>query len=331
MPASDRTPFFAADILDATAGGPMDVLRTPDERFTDIPDYLFAPRYIDVSDPVAGQLRMHYVDEGPEAAHVVLLLHGEPLWSFLWRHTIPAITQAGLRAVAPDLIGFGRSDKPTDVSDFTFDGHVAWLRGFVEGLGISRATVVGQDWGGLLGLRLAAEAPDVAAALVACNHGFPTGDVAPNDAFRSWLEYSQSVPELPVGEIAANGCATPPGSAVQAAYDAPYPDERSKAGARVFPVLVPIRPDDPASEAVRSARAVLATWDKPFLTVFGTEDPVTRGADEMFQKLVPGAEGQPHQRLQGGHNLPEDAGPELGRIVADFALTVASRQPGSTA
>ncbi len=293
----------------------MDVLRTSDERFADLPDYPFAPHYAEV-----GGLRMHYVDEGPESGQTVLLLHGEPTWSYLYRHTVPELVAAGLRAVVPDLVGFGRSDKPTATADYSFRSHVEWLSAFVEAAGITDAVVVGQDWGGLVGLRLLAERPGLAAAYVACNHGFPTGDMPPNEAFRSWLDYSQSVPALAVGEIVLNGCVSSRGDAVRAAYDAPYPDESYKAGARIFPALVPIRPDDPASEAIRAARTVLAEWDRPFLTVWGDQDPVTRGADEMFQGLVPGAKGQPHIRLAAGHNLPEDAGAELGRIVADFAL-----------
>jgi haloalkane dehalogenase len=298
----------------------MDVLRTPDERFTGLPDYPFAPHYAEVGP----SLRMHFLDEGPPDAPVVLLLHGEPTWSYLYRHTVPVLVAAGLRVVVPDLVGFGRSDKPAAVSDYSYRSHVDWLGEFVTGLGVEGATVVGQDWGGLLGLRLVAERPRLASSYVACNHGFPTGDAPPNAAFRSWLDYSQSVPEMPIGEIVLNGCVSAGDDAVRAAYDAPYPDERFKAGARVFPALVPIRPDDPASAAVRAARAVLAGWDRPFLTVWGAQDPVTRGADEMFQGLVAGAEGQPHVRLAAGHNLPEDAGAELGRVVAEFAHAVAS-------
>lgn len=293
----------------------MDVLRTSDERFADLPDYPFAPHYVEVDG-----LRMHYVDEGPESGQTVVLLHGEPTWSYLYRHTVPELVAAGLRAVVPDLVGFGRSDKPAATADYSFRSHVTWLSAFVDAVGIADVVVVGQDWGGLVGLRLLAERPGFAAAYVACNHGFPTGDMPPNDAFRSWLDYSQSVPALPVGEIVLNGCVSDPVDAVRAAYDAPYPDESYKAGARVFPALVPIRPDDPASDAVRAARTVLAQWDRPFLTVWGDQDPVARGADEMFQALVPGAKGQLHVRLAAGHNLPEDAGAELGRIVADFAL-----------
>ncbi len=293
----------------------MDVLRTSDERFADLPDYPFAPHYAEVRG-----LRMHYVDEGPESGQTVLLLHGEPTWSYLYRHTVPELVAAGLRAVVPDLVGFGRSDKPTATADYSFRSHVEWLSAFVEAVGITDAVVVGHDWGGLVGLRLLAERPGLVAAYVACNHGFPTGDMPPNEAFRSWLDYSQSVPALPVGEIVLNGCVSSRGDAVRAAYDAPYPDESYKAGARIFPALVPIRPDDPASDAIRAARTVLAEWDRPFLTVWGDQDPVTRGADEMFQGLVPGAKGQRHVRLAAGHNLPEDAGAELGRIVADFAL-----------
>ncbi|MHA6783081.1 haloalkane dehalogenase [Pseudonocardia saturnea] len=296
----------------------MDVLRTPDERFVDLPDYPFAPHYVEVG--AAGSvLRMHYLDEGPGSGPTVLLLHGEPTWSYLYRHTVPVLVSAGLRTVVPDLVGFGRSDKPAGTTDYTYRSHVGWLSDFVTALGVEDAVVVGQDWGGLIGLRLVAERPAFASAYVACNHGFPTGDMPPNDAFRSWLDYSQSVSEMPVGRIVLDGCATEPGPAVQAAYDAPYPDESLKAGARVFPTLVPIRPDDPASDAVRAARKVLAEWERPFLTVWGARDDVTRGADEMFHGLVPGTRGQAHVRLDAGHNLPEDAGAELGRIVADFA------------
>jgi haloalkane dehalogenase len=295
--------------------GQMDVLRTSDERFADLPDYPFVPHYAEV-----GGLRMHYVDEGPESGQTVLLLHGEPTWSYLYRHTVPELVAVGLRAVVPDLVGFGRSDKPAATADYSFRSHVEWLSAFVDAVGIADAVVVGQDWGGLLGLRLLAERPGFVAAYVACNHGFPTGDMPPNDAFRSWLDYSQSVKPLPVGEIVLNGCVSVRDDAVRAAYDAPYPDETYKAGARIFPSLVPIRPDDPASDAVRAARTVLGEWDRPFLTVWGDQDPVTRGADEMFQGLVPGAKDRPHVRLAAGHNLPEDAGAELGRIVGDFAL-----------
>jgi haloalkane dehalogenase len=295
--------------------GQMDVLRTSDERFADLPDYPFAPHYAEV-----GGLRMHYVDEGPESGQTVLLLHGEPTWSYLYRHTVPELVAVGLRAVVPDLVGFGRSDKPAATADYSFRAHVEWLSAFVDAVGIADAVVVGQDWGGLLGLRLLAERPGFAAAYVACNHGFPTGDMPPNDAFWSWRDYSQSVAPLPVGEIVLNGCVSVRDDAVRAAYDAPYPDETYKAGARIFPALVPIRPDDPASEAVRAARTVLGGWDRPFLTVWCDQDPVARGADEMFQGLVPGAKGRPHVRLAAGHNLPEDAGAELGRIVGDFAL-----------
>ena len=299
--------------------GPMDVLRTPDERFADLPDYSFTPHYVEVgrSRPA---LRMHYLDEGTGSGPTVLLLHGEPTWSYLYRHTVPELVTAGMRVVVPDLVGFGRSDKPADTADYSYRSHVEWLSEFVTAVGVDDAVVVGQDWGGLIGLRLVAERPGFASAYVACNHGFPTGDMPPNEAFRSWLDYSQSVPSMPVGEIVLGGCAADHGEAVRAAYDAPYPDETFKAGARVFPALVPIRPDDPASEAVRAARKVMGEWERPFLTVWGDQDAVTRGADEMFHGLVPGTRGQNHVRLGAGHNLPEDAGAELGRIVAAFTL-----------
>jgi haloalkane dehalogenase len=295
------------------------VLRTPDDRFAKLPDFPFGPRYAEVEDGAGGTLRMHYLDEGSPEAEAVLLLHGEPTWSFAWRTTIPVLVAAGLRVVAPDLIGFGRSDKPADVTDYSYERHVGWTRGFLDAVGLRGVTVVGQDWGGLIGLRLVAEDPDRFARVVVSNHGLPTGDNPMPPAFMDWLRYSQEVPELPVGEIVSRAClrALPP--EVVAAYDAPYPDERHKAGARVFPALVPLRPDDPASEPNRRAWSALAAWKKPLLTAFSDSDPITAGAERRFQQVVPGASGQPHATIErAGHNLQEDDGPALARVVAGF-------------
>jgi haloalkane dehalogenase len=297
----------------------MEALRTPDDRFTSLPDYPFAPHYLDVPDGEGGTLRVHYVDEGPADAEPVLLLHGEPSWSYLYRKMVPTIAGAGLRAVAPDLPGFGRSDKPSKRSDYTYQRHVDWMRSVVEGLGLSRITLVGQDWGGLIGLRLAAEDTDRFERIVAANTFLPTGDRNPGDAFLAWQKFSQETGTFPVGAIVNGGCTTDLAPEVVAAYDAPFPDESYKEGARQFPVLVPTRPDDPASDANRRAWDTLHRWDKPFLTAFSDSDPITAGGDRVLQSDIPGANGRPHTTIEGaGHFLQEDRGEQVARVVVDF-------------
>ncbi|HEV7888678.1 MAG TPA: haloalkane dehalogenase, partial [Acidimicrobiales bacterium] len=251
---------------------------------------------------------------------VVLLLHGEPSWSFLYRTTIPVLAGAGLRVVAPDLVGFGRSDKPAEIGDHSYARHVEWLRALLfDELDLRDVTLVGQDWGGLLGLRLVAEHPDRFARVVAANTFLPTGDRDPGEAFLAWQKFSQEVPELPVGRIVKGGCATEMSEEVVAAYDAPFPDESFKEGARQFPLLVPSRPDDPASDANRKAWEVLSAWERPFLTAFADSDPITAGADRHLQAQVAGAQGQPHTTIVGaGHFLQEDKGEELAQVVVDF-------------
>ncbi len=298
----------------------MDRLRTPDERFAALPDFPYPPRYLDVP---AGDgdapLRMAYVDEGPADAPVVLMLHGEPSWSFLYRHVIRAVVAAGLRAVAPDLIGFGRSDKPTERAAYTYAAHMAWLRAFVDGADLRAITLVCQDWGGLLGLRLVGEQPGRFARVVAANTFLPTGDQKPPAAFFAWREFSQTVPVFPTGRIVSGGVARPMAADVIAAYDAPFPDETYKAGARQFPTLVPASPDDPASAANRAAWAGLAGFAGPFVTAFGDSDPITRGADAALQARIPGAAGRAHVTLaRAGHFLQEDVGPELAQVVIDL-------------
>jgi haloalkane dehalogenase len=298
------------------------VLRTPDARFEALPDFPFQPHYLDVADGDGGQVRVHYLDEGPPDGPVVLLLHGEPTWAYLYRTVIPPLVDAGLRAVVPDMPGFGRSDKPTRQSDYTYARHVAWMRAAVTRLDLRDATLVGQDWGGLVGLRLVAEEPDRYARVVASNHGFPTGDRPATPAFLEWLERSQSMPEFPCGEIVARACLTSLTREEVAAYDAPHPDDTFKAGARVYPALVPIRPDDPASDDQRRAWRVLETWTKPFLTAFSDSDPITAGAEAVFQSRIPGAAGQPHATItKAGHNLQEDAGPQLAEHIVRFVAT----------
>lgn len=295
----------------------MDVLRTPDDRFTDLPGYAFASHYVEVGGPSAPSVRMHYVDEGD--GPTVLMLHGEPSWSYLYRKMIPVFVQRGLRAIAPDLIGFGRSDKPSARDDYTYQRHVEWVWSFIQTLELHDVTLFAQNWGGLIGLRIAAEHPDRFARIVASNTFLPTGDMPLGDAFFRWRDHSQTVATFDVGGIVARGCATEPGPEVVAAYDAPFPDETFKEGARQFPMLVPATPEDPAAPANRAAWESLARWDKPFLTIFGADDPITRGADMLLQAAIPGSKGQPHKVLDGaGHFLQEDKGPEIATLVADF-------------
>jgi haloalkane dehalogenase len=292
----------------------MEILRTPDERFSNLPNFDFAPQYVEI----AG-LRIHYVDEGPRVAAPVLMLHGEPSWSYLYRKMIPIITTAGHRAVAPDLAGFGRSDKPARREDYTYQFHVDVMTGLIKSLDLREITLVGQDWGGLIGLRIAAEHPDRFARIVVANTGLPTGDQPMTEGFLRWREYSQTVENFHVGGIIKGGCVNDPPPEVIAAYNAPFPDDGYKAGARQFPLLVPIGPNDPASEANRRAWEVLRRWEKPLLTAFSDGDPVTRGGEQVFQKLVPGAQGQPHVTITtAGHFLQEDKGEELAQVVVDF-------------
>ena len=292
----------------------MKVLRTPDERFENLPGFDFEPHYAEIDG-----LRVHYLDEGPPGAAPVLLLHGEPSWCYLYRKMIPVITRAGLRAVAPDFAGFGRSDKPASRDDYTYQLHVDVVTAFVERLDLLDITLVCHDWGGLIGLRVAAEHEERFALIVAANTFLPTGDNEPGEAFLRWQKFSQEVPELPAGRIVNGGCVTDLSPEVVAAYEAPFPDERYKAGARAFPALVPTRPDDPASEANRKAWEVLRRWEKPFLTAFSDSDPITRGGDRAFQTLVPGTKGQPHTTIAGaGHFLQEDKGEELAAVVVGF-------------
>lgn len=292
----------------------MDVLRTPDDRFADLPDFPFAPHYVEVDG-----LRVHHLDEGPADAPVVLLLHGEPSWSYLYRWMIPVLVDAGLRAVAIDLVGFGRSDKPATREDYTYQSHVDWTWGAIEAIGLTDITLVCQDWGGLIGLRLVGEHSERFARVVAANTTLPTGDQHPGEAFLAWQRFSQETQEFPVGNIINGGCVSDLTPEVIAAYDAPFPDDTYKAGARQFPTLVPTSPNDPAAAPNRAAWAGLQRFDRPFLCAFSDADPITRGADAPLRKLIPGAAGQAHVTIAGGgHFLQEDKGRELAAVVVDF-------------
>ncbi len=301
----------------------MRTLRTPDDCFAGLPGFDFEPHYTEVSDDEGGTLRVHYLREGDPAAPVVLLMHGEPSWCYLYRKMIPVLTGAGLQIVAPDLVGFGRSDKPAERSDYTFARHVEWMRALLfDRLDLGDVTLVGQDWGGLIGLRLVGEHPDRFARVVAANTFLPTGDSSPGDAFFAWQKFSQEVDVFPTGGIIRGGCVQPLGPGVEEAYDAPFPDETYKAGARQFPMLVPSRPDDPAHDANVAAWSVLERFDRPFLCAFSDGDPITKGADRNLEDKIPGTKGQPHTTIVGGgHFLQEDRGEELGQVVASFVTS----------
>ncbi len=297
----------------------MKVLRTPDERFDGLPEFPYEPYYLMVPDSEGGGLRIHYVDEGPKDAEPVLMMHGEPSWSFLYRKMIPILLEAGYRAVAPDLVGFGRSDKPADRSDYTYNRHVGWMQAWLEQADLKRITLVCQDWGGLIGLRLLAAFPERFARAVVANTGLPTGDFPVSEAFLQWRAFSVEVPEFNVGAIVNLGTLSDLPEEILGAYNAPFPDESYKEGARIFPSLVPIAPGDPAAPANRQAWEVLSRFDKPFLTAFSDGDPITRGGEQVFQKRVPGAQGQPHKVVKGGgHFLQEDRGEAFARVVLDF-------------
>jgi len=298
----------------------MEALRTPEERFADLPDYPFEPNYAEVRDGEGGILRVHYLDEGPADEAPVLLVHGEPSWSYLYRHMVPILVDAGHRVVVPDLVGFGRSDKPTRQTDYSYARHVAWLSELVfDHLDLRDATFFGQDWGGLLGLRLVAAEPDRFTRVVIGNSGLPTGHGPASEAFLRWQRFSQTTPVFPVGDLVGRACTTELSAAVVAAYDAPFPDDTFKAGARIFPSFVPTNPDDPETAPNQAAWRVLEAFQKPFLCAFSDSDPVTAGGDAPFLAKVPGARGRQHPTIVGaGHFLQEDAGPELAAVIRDF-------------
>ena len=300
----------------------MEVYRTPDAAFDNLPDFPWEPCYAEVADPDGGTLRMAYVAAGPADGPVALLLHGEPSWGFLYRDVVRELTGRGIRCVVPDLIGFGRSDKPVDQADYSYERLVEWTRELVfDHLDLRGVTLVGQDWGGLIGLRLVAEHPDRFSRVVAANTGLPTGDFDMPEIWWMFRRAVESAEVLDVGRLVAAGCVRPMTDDVRAAYDAPFPEERAKAGPRAMPGLVPAGPDDPASEANRAAWDVLSATEMPFLVAFSDSDPITGAMAPILRKLIPGAGPLDHPTIQNaGHFLQEDAGDELGRVVADFVL-----------
>jgi haloalkane dehalogenase len=293
----------------------MRVLRTPDEQFAELPDFGYEPRYAEI-----GGLRLAYVEAGPADGEPVLLLHGEPSWSFLYRKVIPVLADAGLHVIAADLIGFGRSDKPADVADHSYARHVEWIRAFAfDVLDLHGLTLVGQDWGGLIGLRLLAEHPERFARFVAANTGLPTGDQPMPDVWLRFREVVRTAPKLNVSRLVQSGCQTTLPQAVLDAYEAPFPDADFTAAVRAMPDLVPAEPSNPASADNRRAWQSLATWDRPFLVAFSDRDPITGAMAQVLKRAIPGAAGIEHPVLGGaGHFLQEDSGAELGGHIADF-------------
>lgn len=301
----------------------MDILRTPDERFADLDGFGFPAHVTEIvatgGDP-PDRLRVAFVDEGPRDGAVVVLLHGEPTWSYLYRHMIPVLTGRGHRVIAPDLVGFGRSDKPVEVGDHTYAGHVAWMHATIDALELDRMIWVGQDWGGLIGLRLLAHHPERFAGFVAANTALPTGDQPLPDVWHQFRGAVNHARHLDIARFVQAGTVRRLSAPERAAYEAPFPDASYMAGPRAMPELVPYRPDHPAAEDNRQAWRRLATVDVPFLTAFADRDPIMAGADRPMRARIPGAHDQPHTTIaDAGHFLQEDAGPALANIIADFA------------
>jgi haloalkane dehalogenase len=307
---------MTADLSAMPSGLPSigPILRTPESAFANLPDFPWAPRYTDLDG-----LRVAHLDEGPVDGPLVLLMHGEPTWSYLYRKMIPGLLNAGCRVIAPDLVGFGRSDKPTRAQDLSYRHHVLWMSAWLRRNDLRGITMFCQDWGSLIGLRLAAAMPERFERIALANGGLPTGSSPVPPAFHVWKAFSRWSPWFPIGRIVRAGCFRGLDSGAQAAYDAPFPSDAFKRAARLFPGFVPVRPDDPERADNEHAWAVFGRWDKPFLTLFSDRDPITRGGDRIWQQTVPGAQGQPHATIRdAGHFLQEDAGPELAQRLVAF-------------
>jgi haloalkane dehalogenase len=293
------------------------IIRTPEERFENLPEYNFQPNYVQITD----ELRMHYLDEGKKYSPVILLLHGEPSWSYLYRKMIPKLVGAGFRTIAPDLIGFGKSDKFTEQNAYSYQNHLDWLQVFIDKSNLQNITLFCQDWGGLLGLRLVAAQPDNFVRVVASNTTLPTGQFEMPKSFLEWREFSRTSEKFDIGKVVDMGTATELSEDVIAGYNAPFPSEEYKAGARIFPSLVPYLPDDPESLKNMKAWEILSEWNKPFLTIFGSEDTIMKGAEKLFKSIIPGCEGQLHGTLHAGHFIQEEMGEELAEAVIAFCET----------
>ncbi len=317
----------------------MKFKRTPDDRFNNLTDYPYEPNYLQVDDGEGGELRIHYLDEGDSDGDVILLLHGQPAWSYLYRHMIPPLVEAGFRVVAPDLVGFGRSDKPTEIEDYTYARHIAWMSDWLTQMDLTGITVFLQDWGSLIGLRLVTAFHERFAGVVLSNGGLPTGmvpaeyteplrevyktlpvvkaeelgerfrDTSGIPGFLYWRKFCAASPDLRIGDIFAAISSTTSDDA-RLAYDAPFPDQSYMAGARRFPSLVPIFHDEPEVEENKAAWEVLKKFDKPFMCAFADDDPVTAGGDKKFLKEVPGCQGVAHRTIENAHHFVQQDQPE---------------------
>jgi len=289
------------------------ILRTPESYFEDLKDYPFQPHFIKIDN-----LQIHYIDEGPVDNDPVLLLHGVPAWSYLYRHLITIIAKTGTRVVVPDLIGFGKSDKPWEVKLHTYQSHVDWITEFINMLNLKEITLFCHDWGSLIGLRIAAQHPDLFAGVIVSNGMLPTGENKINPAFRLWKYFARYSPFIPVDLVIEAGTLRKLDKEEKKAYRAPFPSSRYKAAIRALPSRVPSAQNDPQSAVNKTLWKLLEGWKKPFLTVFSNHDPITRGGDEYMQKRIPGAAGQDHIRLDAGHFIQEDRYKELAEIIIRF-------------
>ena len=292
----------------------MEILKTPKNRFDNLPGYDYSEHFIDVEPG----LSMHYVDEGDSQSPIVLLLHGEPSWSYLYRKMIPVLVDHGFRAIAPDLIGFGKSDKPVEKSSYSYQKHVTWMTTFIEALKLNQVTLFCQDWGGLIGLRVITELQDRFSMVVASNTFLPTGQVAMPEVFLKWREFAQHSPGFDIGKVIDKGTVAALSEDIINAYNAPFPSEDYKSGARIFPMLVPVDYDDPEAAKNRKAWELLTQWEKPFLTIFGEKDEIMKGVDKILQQRIPGAKNQPHTTLDAGHFIQEEKGEELAEMIIKF-------------
>jgi len=297
----------------------MQVLKTPESAFNKITDFPYSPCFTEITDTVSSEMTMAHYQCGPEDGHTVLLMHGEPTWAYLYRKMMPVLAEAGFNVIAPDLIGFGRSDKPVRKEDYSYARHLIWIKDWFTQVVKGPTTLFCQDWGGLLGLRLVADMPDYFSGVMVSNTGLPTGDHSPSEAFIKWRRFSQDVPIFPTSTVIQNGTTTELDEATLAAYDAPFPDEQYKAGARMFPLLVPTSPDSVEAQANKQAWDKLKQFKKPFITAFGDSDPITKGGDKLFQKLIPGCKGMAHRLVEnGGHFIQEDQGELLANLLIQF-------------
>jgi haloalkane dehalogenase len=291
----------------------MMILQTPESRFADMKDFPFTSHFIQIND-----LQMHYIDEGPRGVSTVLLLHGVPTWSYLYRHMIGKIAREGKRVIAPDLIGFGKSDKPAKKNDHSYESHIKWIKTFINLLGLRDIILFGQDWGSLIGLRIAADEPDLFAGIIISNGMLPTGKQKMHLTFKLWRTVARYSPFLPVDLIISSGISGKLDKEEKHAYNAPFPSQKYKMGIRALPNLVPVSPDNPDSYTNQEAWKELEKWKKPCLTVFSNDDPITRGGDKYLRERIPGASGQNHIRLNGGHFIQEDRSEELAAIIIRF-------------